>query len=94
MRFFIILVSLLTLNLINSQTTEENSVFIDKIYDEALSNGKSYEWLDYLSNQIGGRLSGSINYERSVKWGKEELDLLEIDSVFLKLPSLLFPNKA
>ena len=59
MRFFIILVSLLTLNLINSQTTEENSVFIDKIYDEALSNGKSYEWLDYLSNQIGGRLSGS-----------------------------------
>ena len=84
MRFFIILVSLLTLNLINSQTTEENSVFIDKIYDEALSNGKSYKWLDYLSNQIGGRLSGSINYERSVKWGKEELDLLEIDSVWLQ----------
>ena len=84
MRFFIILVSLLTLNFINSQTTEENSVFIDKIYDEALSNGKSYEWLDYLSNQIGGRLSGSINYERSVKWGKEELDLLEIDSVWLQ----------
>ena len=84
MRFFIILVSLLTLNFINSQTIEENSVFIDKIYDEALSNGKSYEWLDYLSNQIGGRLSGSINYERSVKWGKEELDLLEIDSVWLQ----------
>ena len=84
MRFFIILVSLLTLNFINSQTTEENFVFIDKIYDEALSNGKSYKWLDYLSNQIGGRLSGSINYERSVKWGKEELDLLEIDSVWLQ----------
>ena len=84
MRFFIISFSLLTLNLINSQITEENYVFIDKIYDEALSNGKSYEWLDYLSNQIGGRLSGSINYERSVKWGKEELDLLEIDSVWLQ----------
>ena len=84
MRFLIILVSLLTLNFSNSQTSQENSVFIDKIYDEALSNGKSYEWLDYLSNQIGGRLSGSINYERSVKWGKEELDLLEIDSVWLQ----------
>ena len=84
MRFFIILVSLLTFNFIYSQATEENSVFIDKIYDEALSNGKSYVWLDYLSNQIGGRLSGSINYERSVKWGKEELDLLEIDSVWLQ----------
>jgi len=57
MRFLIILVSLLTLNFSNSQTSQENSVFIDKIYDEALSNGKSYEWLDYLSNQIGGRLS-------------------------------------
>ena len=63
MRFLIILVSLLTLNFSNSQTSQENSVFIDKIYDFALSNGKSYEWLDYLSNQIGGRLSGSINYE-------------------------------
>ena len=84
MRFLIILVSLLTLNFSNSQTSQENSVFIDKIYDEALSNGKSYEWLDYLSNQIGGRLSGSINYERSVKWSKEELDLLEIDSVWLQ----------
>lgn len=82
MRPFIIL--LLTLNSINSQTTQENSSFIDKIYDEALSNGKSYQWLDYLSNQIGGRLSGSINYERSVKWGKEELNLLEIDSVWLQ----------
>ena len=82
MRPFIII--LLTLNSINSQTTQENSSFIDKIYDEALSNGKSYQWLDYLSNQIGGRLSGSINYERSVKWGKEELDLLEIDSVWLQ----------
>jgi len=84
MRFFIILVLLLTFNSINSQTSQENSDFIDKIFDEALSNGKSYQWLDYLSNQIGGRLSGSINYERSVKWGKEELDLLEIDSVWLQ----------
>ena len=84
MRFLIILVSLLTFNFSNSQTSQENSIFIDKIYDVALSNGKSYEWLDYLSNQIGGRLSGSINYERSVKWGKEELDLLEIDSVWLQ----------
>ena len=50
-----------------SQNSNSDSVFINKIYDEALSNGESYEWLDYLSNQIGGRLSGSINYDRSVK---------------------------
>ena len=64
-----------------SQNSSSDSVFINKIYDEALSNGESYEWLDYLSNQIGGRLSGSINYDRSVKWGKEQLDLINIDSV-------------
>ena len=34
---------------------------VRKMYDVALTNGKSYKWLDYLSNQIGGRLSGSLN---------------------------------
>ena len=34
---------------------------IRKMYDVALTNGKSYNWLDHLSNQIGGRLSGSLN---------------------------------
>ena len=67
-----------------SQNTNEDSVFIDKIYDEALANGNSYEWLDYLSNQIGGRLSGSINYDRSVKWGMDELKMINLDSVWLQ----------
>ena len=69
---------------IYSQDLNNHSQFIKKIYDEALSSGESYERLDYLSNQIGGRLSGSINYERSVKWGKEELDLIGLDSVWLQ----------
>ena len=57
---------------------------ISKIYDVALTNGKSYEWLDYLSNQIGGRLSGSLNAERAVKWGFKELKNLDLDKVFLE----------
>ena len=69
---------------IYSQDLNNHSKFINKIYDEALSNGQSYERLDYLSNQIGGRLSGSINYERSVKWGKEELDIIGLDSVWFQ----------
>ena len=69
---------------LHSQNLNDDSVFIDKIYDEALSNGNSYEWLDYLSNQIGGRLSGSINYDRSVKWGKDELQNIDVDSVWLQ----------
>ena len=69
---------------LHSQNTNENSIFIDKIYDEALANGNSYEWLDYLSNQIGGRLSGSINYDRSVKWSMGELEMINLDSVWLQ----------
>ena len=69
---------------LHSQNTNENSIFIDKIYDEALANGNSYEWLDYLSNQIGGRLSGSIKYDRSVKWGMGELEMINLDSVWLQ----------
>jgi len=57
---------------------------IDKIYKTSLNNGKSYEWLDHLSNQIGGRLSGSLNAEKAVKWGKEELEKLELDKVWLQ----------
>ena len=37
-----------------SQTDEE---IISDIYSNSLSNGNSYQWLDYLSNEIGGRLS-------------------------------------
>jgi len=64
-----------------SQTDQE---VIKNIYDTSLSNGKSYEWLDYLSNQIGGRLSGSLNAERSVQWTKEEMDKLGLDKVWLQ----------
>ncbi len=64
-----------------SQTDEET---IKKIYDNSLSNGKSYEWLNYLSNQIGGRLSGSLNAERAVQWTKKELEKLGLDKVWLQ----------
>ena len=84
MRLIIIVLTLLSYFTLNSQTNQNNIDFIDKIYDFALSICKSYEWLDYLSNQIGGRLSGSINYDRSVKWSKDELELLEIDSLWLQ----------
>ena len=57
---------------------------IRKIYREALTEGKSYDWLDHLTNQIGGRLSGSLNMERAIKWAKEELDGLPLDSVWLQ----------
>lgn len=57
---------------------------LKKIYQTALLDGQSYPWLAHLSNQIGGRLSGSLNAERAVEWGKEELDALGLDKVWLQ----------
>lgn len=64
-----------------AQTDEE---VIKKIYTQSLTNGKSYDWLNYLSNQIGGRLSGSLNAEKAVAYTKEELNKLGLDKVWLQ----------
>ncbi len=64
-----------------SQTDAET---IKSIYNNSLSNGKSYEWLDHLSNKIGGRLSGSLNAERAVYWTKSELEKIGLDKVWLQ----------
>jgi len=54
------------------------------VYDTSLKNGKSYKWLDYLSNKIGGRLSGSTNAELAVQYTKAELEKLGLDKVWLQ----------
>ena len=57
---------------------------IKTLYHNSLTSGKAYDWLDHLSNKIGGRLSGSLNAERAVAWGKMELKSLGLDRVFLQ----------
>ncbi|HMR17251.1 MAG TPA: peptidase M28 family protein, partial [Mariniflexile sp.] len=64
-----------------SQTDAE---IFKKIYQTSLANGKSYDWLNHLSNQIGSRLSGSLGAERAVTYTKEELDKLGLDKVWLQ----------
>ncbi|WP_396600431.1 M20/M25/M40 family metallo-hydrolase [Algibacter sp. R77976] len=64
-----------------SQTDQE---VLKTIYTQSLTNGKSYDWLSHLSNQIGSRLSGSLGAERAVAYTKEELDKLGLDKVWLQ----------
>ena len=64
-----------------SQTDEK---VISDIYTNSLTNGQSYKWLDYLSNNIGSRLSGSLGAEKAVAWTKEELETLGLDKVWLQ----------
>ncbi|MEL6916163.1 MAG: M28 family peptidase [Bacteroidota bacterium] len=62
----------------------EDEKQIKAIYDAALTNGKAYDWLNYLSNQIGGRLSGSVQAEQAVQYTKSQLDSLGLDRVWLQ----------
>ena len=64
-----------------SQTDEK---IISDIYTNSLTKGQSYNWLDYLSNNIGSRLSGSLGAEKAVAWTKEELEKLGLDKVWLQ----------
>ncbi|WP_103865577.1 M20/M25/M40 family metallo-hydrolase [Aquimarina sp. I32.4] len=75
---------ILSLNGYAQNDAKEDSVILKKIYTTSLLNGKSYAWLDYLSNQIGGRLSGSVNAQLAVEWGEKELKKLGIDKVWLQ----------
>ena len=80
-----LLITLLWIGMFTSNAQNpEVETQIKELYTTALLEGQSYEWLRHLSNQIGGRLSGSLNAERAVEWGKEELDALGLDRVYLQ----------
>lgn len=74
----------LSLLAISLNAQQEIEPTLKEIYKTALLDGQSYPWLAHLSNQIGGRLSGSLNAQRAVEWGKEELDALGLDKVWLQ----------
>lgn len=75
---------LLTLLITNSSFSQSDKDVIKNIYKKSLNDGKSYVWLDYLSNQIGGRLSGSLNAEKAVIYTKQELKKIGLDKVWLQ----------
>ncbi len=81
MKYFSTLFFLLIVSNVFSQNDEE---MIKKIFDNTMSSSKTYDLLDHLSNEIGGRLSGSLNAERAVEWGRDELKKIGFDKVWLQ----------
>jgi hypothetical protein len=55
-----------------------------RIYTEVLTNGKCYSNLDHLSNQIGGRLSGSPEAQQAVEYTYSILKSYGFDTVYLQ----------
>lgn len=65
-------------------SASEEAAMLEKIYNTALTDGASYEWLRYLSTSIGGRLSGSVQAEQAIAYTKKELESLGLDRVWLQ----------
>ena len=61
-----------------------DSITIRKLFNTSLANGKSYQWLEILSNDIGGRLSGSKEAQLAVEWGEELMNKIGFDKVWLQ----------
>ena len=61
-----------------------DSIFIRKIYDEALSNGRAYEDLRSLCKDIGARLSGSAEAQMAVEWSERKMKSYGFDKVYLQ----------
>lgn len=66
----------------NAQT--EDSIFIRRIADEILLNGKAYDDLRVLTKQIGGRLAGSPQMVKAEQWGLKVFQSLDPDKAWLQ----------
>ncbi|WP_066829983.1 M20/M25/M40 family metallo-hydrolase [Rufibacter ruber] len=69
---------------LTASAQHQDSLFIRKMYDHALTNGKSYEQLRYLTGRIGARLSGSPQAAAAVEWARQEMEQMGLDRVYLQ----------
>jgi len=59
------------------------SLIAEKFVRTALREQKAYQWLRELTS-IGGRLAGSENSAKAVRWAKEKMEQLGFDRVYLQ----------
>ncbi|WP_374172438.1 M20/M25/M40 family metallo-hydrolase [Flavobacterium tructae] len=79
-----ILLTALVLNGLTSFAQSNDEKNIKLFYKKALTESTCYTWLEYLSNDIGSRLSGSASAEKAVQYTKRQLETLGLDKVYLQ----------
>jgi carboxypeptidase Q len=67
-----------------AQNLPADSIVIRQIFNEALTNGKSYETLRHLCTQIGPRLSGSAGAAKAVAYTRQLMESYGFDRVYLQ----------
>ena len=64
--------------------SQNDSIFIRQLYDEALENGQAHQNLKVLCKSIGARISGSKQAEDAIRWGRHLLKSYNFDTVYLQ----------
>ncbi len=80
----LVFLMLFNFSLCSQNNEAKDRELLRKIYDEALMRGKCYEQLRFLSEEIGGRLSGSPQAAAAVEFLHGELKKMALDSVWLQ----------
>ena len=81
---FFIFLTLIYYSGFSQKINQQDSTVIKQVFNASLNEGQSYQWLDYLSNNIGSRLSGSLGAELAVDYTKEQMQELGLDKVWLQ----------
>lgn len=80
-RFVILLLVIL---IIEAKAQDDETAFIKKIFDNALTNDLAYQNLEFLCKKAPGRLVGSENSLIGIDYMKEYFEQLGVDSVYLQ----------
>lgn len=62
----------------------EDSLWIKKLSDEILTNGKAYENLRHLTKEIGARLAGSPGMVKAEQWGLKVMEESGADKAWMQ----------
>ncbi len=63
---------------------KEDSIFIRKVADEILVNGKAYENLRHLTKKVGARLAGSQGMVKAEQWGLKVMQESGADKAWMQ----------
>ncbi|MTI39098.1 M20/M25/M40 family metallo-hydrolase [Fulvivirga lutimaris] len=69
---------------LSASAQSEDEKMIKSIFDKTLTEGQAYDNLDYLTNKIGARLSGSPQAAAAVEWSKQVMESCGFDKVYLQ----------
>lgn len=84
MKQILVIAILMGCSKLSAQRSQNDSLFIRKIYQQALTEGKAYADLYDLCKRVGARLSGSPQAQMAVQWGYQKLISYGFDTVFLQ----------